>query len=397
MFHRRRLSVLQYVLLGIFFGSSVYLWTNRIGVTRPFNVIHLLQNENLLQETEESTSGDKLADGLLADDNSIQPMADPLSINVCPDPTVASPIAPVGIEPFPELKLDEDDGDLNRTLDWLDLWNEDGNCTKYESRVLQPGSQPQTGALVSFPGSGNSWLRMLLVGVTGVFISSIYPGEDSQFKSKANTSYQIPVNCGCTLLQKTHDFSLDAVLYRLPEAQRTKTLEEFKGKGILIIRNPFKAIRSYRNFEYSGMVGAGVAPENAFTGEKWDNFVSRSVAGWETLASVWIRGLKQGGVIYYERLHRETRSELKRLLKMLGLRYDKDRLECVLRHTADNSFKRESNNATQTEDPYTASQRLLIHKAIDSVQLVLKERGLDPLPVQYYDFYDITPEYGIPT
>lgn len=113
-------------------------------------------------------------------------MADPLSINVCPDPTVASPIAPVGIEPFPELKLDEDDGDLNRTLDWLDLWNEDGNCTKYESRVLQPGRQPQTGALVSFPGSGNSWLRMLLVGVTGVFISSIYPGEDSQFKSKGN-------------------------------------------------------------------------------------------------------------------------------------------------------------------------------------------------------------------
>jgi hypothetical protein len=77
------------------------------------------------------------------------------------------------------------------------------------------------------------------------------------------------VNCGCTLLQKTHDFSLDAVLYRLPEAQRTKTLEEFKGKGILIIRNPFKAIRSYRNFEYTGMVGA--APENAFTGESKKN------------------------------------------------------------------------------------------------------------------------------
>ncbi len=72
-------------------------------------------------------------------------------------------------------------------------------------------------------------------------------------------------------MQKTHDFSLDAVLYSLPEAQRTKTLEEFKGKGILIIRNPFKAIRSYRNFEYTGMVGA--APENAFTGES-KNIVS---------------------------------------------------------------------------------------------------------------------------
>jgi hypothetical protein len=48
MFHRRRLTILQYMLLGIFFGSSVYLWTNRIGITRPFNAV-LLQDENLLQ------------------------------------------------------------------------------------------------------------------------------------------------------------------------------------------------------------------------------------------------------------------------------------------------------------------------------------------------------------
>lgn len=75
----------------------------------------------------------------------------------------------------------------------------------------------------------------------------------------------------------------------------------------------------------------------------WDDFVSRSVAGWETLATVWIRGLKQGGVIYYERLRHETNSELKRLVTMLGLSYDQQKFDCVLRHTKDNSFKRESN------------------------------------------------------
>lgn len=46
-------------------------------------------------------------------------------------------------------------------------------------------------------------------------------------------------------------------------------------------------------------------------------------------------------------------------------------------------------------DPYTASQWALIHKAIASVQLVLKERGLDPLPVQYYDLFDKIPKYGL--
>lgn len=71
--------------------------------------------------------------------------------------------------------------------------------------------------------------------------------------------------------------------------------------------------------------------------------MSRSVAGWETLATVWIRGLKQGGVIYYERLRHETKAELKRLVTMLGLSYDQHKLDCVLRHTTDNSFKRESN------------------------------------------------------
>ena len=75
--------------------------------------------------------------------------------------------------------------------------------------------------------------------------------------------------------------------------------------------------------------------------------MSRSVAGWETLASVWIRGLEQGGVVYYERLRHDTRTELIRLAKMMGVIYDKDRLNCVLQHSKDNSFKRDSRNSTK--------------------------------------------------
>lgn len=66
------------------------------------------------------------------------------------------------------------------------------------------------------------------------------------------------------MLQKTHDFSLDADLYNLLDSNRTYTLDKFKSKGILIIRNPFEAIHSYRNFAFTGMTGA--APETAFTG-----------------------------------------------------------------------------------------------------------------------------------
>ena len=54
------------------------------------------------------------------------------------------------------------------------------------------------------------------------------------------------------------------MLYYLPLKNRTQVLDEFKGKGILILRNPFSAIRSYRNFDTGGMQGS--APESAFKG-----------------------------------------------------------------------------------------------------------------------------------
>ena len=71
----------------------------------------------------------------------------------------------------------------------------------------------------------------------------------------AGTKYRVNVNCGCTLIQKTHDFSLNDDLYYLPYSKRTHSLEQFNHNGILIIRNPFRAILSYRNFENGGLEG----------------------------------------------------------------------------------------------------------------------------------------------
>ena len=73
----------------------------------------------------------------------------------------------------------------------------------------------------------------------------------------------------------------------------------------------------------------------------WDGFIARSVASWELLATIWIRGLEEGGVIYYEDLRRNTEVELVKLVKMLGVEnIDQERLKCVLRHNQQNSFKR---------------------------------------------------------
>lgn len=37
-----------------------------------------------------------------------------------------------------------------------------------------------------------------------------------------------------------------------------------------------------------------------------------------------------------------------------------------------------------SRSPYTEKQKVLIQQSIGNVQLALKERGLDPLPVHYY-------------
>lgn len=70
--------------------------------------------------------------------------------------------------------------------------------------------------------------------------------------------------------------------------------------------------------------------------------MSRAIASWEMLAKVWIKGLKQGGIVFYELLRKDTKSELKRLMKMISLKYDESRLDCVLRHSQDNPMKRKS-------------------------------------------------------
>jgi hypothetical protein len=101
------------------------------------------------------------------------------------------------IEPFESIKI-RLARDMNRTLGSLDLWGDDPNCSRFEVALLKDKSMEPT-ALVSFPGSGNRWLRDLLMGLTGVFIGSIY--DDGLFESEGNVSFNLFITAlgGCML------------------------------------------------------------------------------------------------------------------------------------------------------------------------------------------------------
>lgn len=93
-------------------------------------------------------------------------------------------------------------------------------------------------ALVSFHGSGNTWLRYLLEQVTGVFTGSIYcdgvlkmifPGES--------------VVTGNVIAIKTHH----ADTRELPKDVQVVTGKKVYDKAIILVRNPFDALVSEAN------------------------------------------------------------------------------------------------------------------------------------------------------
>lgn len=106
-------------------------------------------------------------------------------------------------------------------------------CT--ELHYFQPPRK--TMALVSFPGSGNTWLRYLLQQATGIYTGSIY----KDYGLLKNGFPAESVMNGSVLVVKTHEWG---PLARKPFA-----------KAILLVRAPAAAIQAEFNRQSGGHVG----------------------------------------------------------------------------------------------------------------------------------------------
>lgn len=93
-------------------------------------------------------------------------------------------------------------------------------------------------ALVSFHGSGNTWVRHLVEQATGIFTGSIYcdPGLKSVFPGESIVS-------GNVIVIKTH--RSDSV--ELPDDVKLFTQKTSYDKAIVIVRNPYDALVSEAN------------------------------------------------------------------------------------------------------------------------------------------------------
>lgn len=105
------------------------------------------------------------------------------------------------------------------------------------------GSKRRPIGLVSFPGSGNTWVRGLLQLATGICTGSIYCDRDLRRNGFSGEG----LHSGSVLVTKTHRPNCKSYKRNgLPAAMLNLT------KVILIIRNPFHAIISERNRQSSG-------------------------------------------------------------------------------------------------------------------------------------------------
>ena len=153
----------------------------------------------------------------------------------------------------------------------------------------------QTRALVSYPGSGNTWTRYLVEAATGVFTGSIF--TSAGIIRAGHYGERRDYDDGSTLLQKTHHRALHGNQNGLE--WRQEHVRQFGGRGVLVIRNPYKAILSFFNFRRTGSQTKSVSAEILKT-KDFHDFVVVGAERWLELISDWLVFSTELHVIMYE-------------------------------------------------------------------------------------------------
>ena len=142
-----------------------------------------------------------------------------------------------------------------------------------------------------------SWIRYLLEAATGVFTGSIF--NDGSIVQAGHYGESRNYNDGSTLLQKTHH-SLSEVVYQSGLEWRQKHIRQFGGRGVLVIRNPYKAIISYYNFKQTGGSHTETVAAERFRSAEFREFVRVGAVRWLELIHDWLEFSTDCHIIMYE-------------------------------------------------------------------------------------------------
>ncbi len=262
------------------------------------------------------------------------------------------------------LRFDFDDDNV-----WTQPWrkHEDGKCREFKTRFVKRRSKLPKVLLLSYGGSGNTWMRMLIEGLTGVFTGDVYfrPMSRGDFYRHFLGS-RVHFNDQTTFVIKSHRFNESHNFFR------RKLLEI---KRIIIVRNPFEAIISNFHLLITHAHDKRAKWEKFLDVEFW-HYAAWNANQWFNKYSEWLRH-DNILVLHYEQLKLDVEAAIWRLSHFLKVRMDLKRLECALSSSATSKFHR-SKTTKLLKFPFP--QNLTDHVASKVCAL----NSLMPLPLSRY-------------
>jgi len=220
-----------------------------------------------------------------------------------------------------------------------------------------------------------------------VYTGSLY--DDSSLTRKGMYGEGVAFDAGLTLLQKSHGFTTgEAMKMPRPQQEEHNHLAELGCRGVVVVRNPFKALISHRHLDIGGHTG--YAPKSQFLGAGWADFVKIKTRLWLDFYRDWITKCPEEKVFitHYELLKSNLKTELREILHFLKVPINEERLSCVQSHS-DGLFKRKpSKHAPYDIGYYPRELKQLVYGAIRSLDQVLVAKGKRGLPLDAYELYD---------
>ena len=140
--------------------------------------------------------------------------------------------------------------------------------------------------------------RYLVETATGAFTGSIY--HDDGIYQAGHLGELRDYKDGSTLVQKTHhSVVLPGQSWTFSLTQRMKHIQQFGGRGVLVIRNPYKAFISHWNYFKTGSQTKSAALES-LDSEEFKDFVIDQADKWLEVNQDWLRLSTSCHVIFYE-------------------------------------------------------------------------------------------------
>ena len=242
-------------------------------------------------------------------------------------------------------------------------------------------------ALVSLPGSGNTWVRGILEYMTGVCTGAIYC--DISLRSHGFTGEY--VRGGSVLVVKTHENSPTWM-----DAKNSPKKHNYRGQfgsAVFILRNPFSALVAEWNRKVANNFTTRTTNLKSHTeaarkewfgsNELWGEFVLRQARRWKTMLMNWVINRKQHPVLVvkYESLQNDSITESKRILDFLGLGYGT--LHPQKLNDSLQTFHRKHSNQF---DHYTPFQRNFVRSVVTETVKLLQDCDLSEV-IDIKDYY----------